>query len=129
MRRLRKKFASFSLLLAWLCANGALWDTVQVFAWAKMFAGFTATMSPVAAAQATFDPAKSCPLCHEVAKAKDTARQQLPATTERAAEKFLLALPEPAALTFTPPPVTWPTPLASVAPSRTEAVPVPPPRV
>ena len=35
---MRKNLAITSLLFAWLCANGALLDAVQVFAWGKMFA-------------------------------------------------------------------------------------------
>ena len=58
-------------MLAWLCANGALLDLVQVFAWSRMFAGYTQTMTVGAALRETFDPAKPCELCLGVADAKD----------------------------------------------------------
>ena len=126
---MRKNFSITCLLLAWLCANGALLDAVQVFAWGKMFSENTRTMSVTAALRATFDPAKACELCSTVAAAKDTAAKQLPAAVESSgAEKLLLALHTPARPVFLLPSADWPETLASVAPSRTEAVPVPPPR-
>jgi hypothetical protein len=126
----RKNLSIASLLLAWLCANGALLDAVQVFAWGKMFAGYTGTMSVTAALRATFDPAKPCELCVTVAAAKDTAQKQLPSQVERAAaDKLLLALHSVARPVFVSPPADWPAALASAAPSRTEPVPLPPPRV
>ena len=126
---MRKKSSIACLFFAWLCANGALLDVVQVFAWGKMFAGYTGTMSVVAALNATFDPAKPCDLCLTVATAKDTAEKQLPAAVSRAsADKLLLALHTPARLIFVSPTADWPAALASAAPSRTEPVPVPPPR-
>lgn len=126
---MRKKFAIFSLLLAWLCANGALLDGVQVVAWAKMFTGYAQVMPVAEALRTTFDPNRPCNMCLGVAAAKETAKQQLPADVDRAAEKIQLALPAPAALVFVcPSRAEWPAALASAAPSRTEPVLVPPPR-
>ncbi len=127
--RLRKKFASLALLLAWVCANGAIWDAAQLLVWGKMFSDNARVMPVAAAFQATFDPAKACELCAGVAEAKETARQQLPQSVERSAEKLLLALHTPAPILLNPVPETWPAALASAAPVRTESVPVPPPRV
>ena len=126
---MQKKLALSSLLFAWLCANGALLDVVQVLAWGRMFAGYTETMSVTAALRETFDPAKPCAMCVDVAHAKETAKRQLPSAVERSAEKFLLALHTPAPVVFVRTPADWPAALASAAPSRTEPVPVPPPRV
>lgn len=125
---MRKPVASLCLLFAWFCANGALLESVQVFAWAKMFAGYTETMSVGAALRETFDPAKPCEMCVGVAAAKETARQQLPHAVERAAEKLTLALDTPAVVIFEAPPQSWPAPLARTAVSRIDPVPVPPPR-
>mgnify|MGYP001545559511 CR=1 FL=1 len=125
----RKNASLACLLLAWLCANGALLDVVQVVAWGKMFAGYNATLSVGAALRATFDPAKPCELCVGVARAKDAAQNQLPAAPERATEKLLLACEAPAAVVWTAPASDWPAERASVAPLRAEPVPVPPPRV
>jgi hypothetical protein len=124
----RNPLASFSLLFAWLCANGALLDGVQVFAWAKMFAGYSETMSAGAALRATFDPAKPCEMCVGVAQAKETAREQMPHAVERAAEKLLLALHAPTTVIFAVPPESWPAALPSIGSTRVDSVPVPPPR-
>lgn len=125
---MRKKTALFALLLAWLCANGVLLDAAQVLAWAKMFAGYSNTMSVAAALDATFDPAKPCNLCVGISTARDAAKQQLPQAVERTAEKLLLALHRPDPIVLTNDTGDWPAMLASVAPSRTDSVPVPPPR-
>jgi hypothetical protein len=127
--RVRNKIASLALACAWLCANGALLDAVQVFAWAKMFTGYTQTMSVATALQKTFDPAQRCEMCDGVAAAKESSREHHPRAVEQSAEKLLLALHRPAPLVFDRAPGDWPSSLALVAPSRTEAVPVPPPRV
>lgn len=125
---MHRKFAISSLLFAWLCANGALLDGVQVFAWAKMFAGYTQTMSVSAALRETFDPAKRCEMCVGVANAKDTARKQLPSSVERSAEKIVLAL-QPTPVLIVPSNATaWPEVLALAGVTRSESVPVPPPR-
>ncbi len=124
----RKPIASLCLLFAWLCANGALLDGVQVFAWAKMFASYAQTMSNGDALRATFDPAKPCEICVGVVTAKETARQQLPPAAERSAEKLQLAIHSPAPIVFSPSPGAWPAALASAAPVRARSVPVPPPR-
>jgi hypothetical protein len=125
---MRKPLASLSLLVAWLCANGAIWDAAQLLVWGKMFSDNARVMRVGAALAATFDPAKACQLCAGVATAKETARQQLPQSVERSAEKLLLALPSPAPALSAPPAPAWPRPVAQRALARADAVPVPPPR-
>lgn len=125
---MRRKSAIFSLLFAWLCANGALLDGVQVFAWVKMFAGYTQTMSVPAALRETFDPTKPCEMCVGVASAKDTTRKQLPSSVERSAEKITLALQPTPVLVIAPHAPAWPEVLPVAAVTRCESVPVPPPR-
>lgn len=127
--RVRKKIASLSLLLAWVCANGAIWDAAQLLVWGKMFSDNVRVMKVSAALEATFDPAKACQLCAGVATAKETAKQQMPQSVERAAEKLLLVLHTPAPVLFQNESGEWPPALASVALTRAESVPVPPPRV
>lgn len=123
-----KKPAIFALLFAWLCANGVLLDAAQVLAWAKMFAGYSSSMSVAAALEATFDAEKPCGMCLGISAAKEASKKQLPQAVERSAEKLQLALHRPEPIVLTPDAGHWPAPLASVAPSRTESVPVPPPR-
>jgi len=125
----RKKFSTACLLLAWLCANGALLDVVQVFAWSRMFTGYLETMNVTAALRATFDPAKPCELCVSVTKAQETAQEKLPLASERAAGKLVLACEAPAPIVFDPKQEDWPAALASAAPVRRDPVPLPPPRV
>lgn len=125
----RKPLASLCLLFAWLCANGALLETVQLVAWTKMFTGYAQSMSVTAALRATFDPAKPCEMCLGVAAAKETAREQLPQAVEHSAEKLFLALHTPGAVVFQNSPEQWLTTRTIAAPARAEAVPVPPPRV
>lgn len=125
---MRKPIAITSLLLAWLCANGALLDVVQVVAWSRMFADYNQTMSVGAALRATFDPEKPCELCMGVAEAKDLERKQGPQSLERTAEKLVLACEAPAKIVLTAPVLAWPAARACAAPDRCETVPVPPPR-
>jgi hypothetical protein len=66
------------LSIAWLCASGAHLDALQVAAWGKMFAGYFGNMSVAQALSATFDPAKPCKMCIEIAKAKDATERQIP---------------------------------------------------
>lgn len=128
--RVRKKLSITCLLFAWLCANGALLDAVQVFAWGKMFAENARALPLGEALAATFDPAKPCEMCLGVAAAKETARQQLPGSVEKAGqEKLVLALHAANRPIFLSSSADWPVTLASVPPSRTDPVPLPPPRV
>ena len=125
---MRKSVAISSLLVAWLCANGALLDGVQVFAWAKMFAGYAQTMSMAAALRETFDPAKPCEMCVGVAVAKEATKRQVPPTVERSAEKIVLALEAAGRTVLAPLPDAWPPVAVLTALSRRDDVPVPPPR-
>lgn len=126
---MRRRISIAGLLLAWLCANGALLNTVQVFAWTKMFTGYAESMTVAAALRETFDPAKPCDMCLGVATAKEATQEQLPQTIERSAEQVLLALHPTARIVFVNPPGDWPAAPAGAAPHRREPVPVPPPRV
>jgi hypothetical protein len=117
------------LFFAGLCAIGGIWNGVQVFAWSRMFAGYARELTVGEALRATFDPAKPCELCRAVSKARETERQQAPLAAERSTEKLLLAFQAPAQILFLPSQPAWPAAPALFAPRRTEAVPVPPPRV
>ena len=115
-------------MFAWLCANGALWDVAQIFAWAKMFTGYTQTLSVTAALEQTFDASKPCEFCRAVAKAKDLEQKQAPQSVERSAERLLLACETPAKIVIESPFTEWPDAPSRAALTRTEQVPVPPPR-
>ncbi len=125
-----KPIATAALLLAWLCANGALLDGLQVFAWTRMFANYTQSLSVTAALRATFDPAKPCELCIGVANAKENLQQKaLPAATGRTTDKELvLVLHTSAPLVLRRVAERWPRSHALSGRIRAEDVPVPPPR-
>jgi len=124
----RRHVAIVSLLFAWLCANGAVWDVAQIFAWARMFTGYTQTLSVTAALTETFDASKPCDLCLNIAKAKAAEQKQAPQTIERSAEKIFLACETPAKILLEPAIRDWADAPWRAAVTRTEAVPVPPPR-
>lgn len=108
-----KRLSSICLFLAWLCASGALLDTVQVFAWARMFAGYARTMSVVEAAIETMDPGKPCPICLAVRRARDSQRPKQPAVPPASVARMLLV-----------PVQNEPFVLPSIRPEWPEAVPV-----
>lgn len=122
---MRRHFSVCCLFAAWLCANGALLDVAQVFAWARMFAGYAQTESVTAALRSTLDPAKPCPICLAVEKARDASREQQPPAATVALEKIVLIC-QRAEILFAPAaPREWP----ETAPAWREPVPLPPPRV
>lgn len=116
-------------MLAWLCANGALWDAMQMAAWGKMFAGYSGTMSLTQALRETFDPAKPCEMCLGIAKAKTDTAKQLPSSEQAAAAKFVLILHKADALVFTSVTNEWNATAVAAMTERTDPVPLPPPRV
>jgi hypothetical protein len=124
----RSRITIIPLVLAWICANGAIWDVVQVFAWGRMFAGYTQTMTIGAALRETFDPSRPCEMCSGIANAREAAKEQVPAAVEGAVEKIVLALHSPAPLVFDRTRIKWPVMRIGIAPIRSERVPVPPPR-
>lgn len=125
---MRRSVAIVSLFFAWLCANGAIWDVVQVVAWTRMFAGYTGSLSVRDALRETFDPAKPCDLCVVVAKAKAPEQTSTPQSTERATQKLTLACDSAELTVFVSPDRAWPEMGPPVAFRRVEPVPLPPPR-
>lgn len=125
---MRRTVAILSLACAWLFANGAALDAVQVFAWTRMVRDFSrAGMSLEGAIAKTLDGSAPCKLCCAVAHAK---QQQPPASTvEHSTEKLVLACVPVDAVALARPAREWPSLTAASAPMRSEPVPVPPPRV
>ena len=127
----RRKFSIACLLAAWVCANGMVWNVVQVVAWARMFQQFSQVMPAARALQVTFSGEAPCPLCKLSQTAQDNERKQLPpdAALGGATEKILfLADSAPAPLVIAPE-SSWPGVVDAAGLTRTESVPVPPPRV
>ena len=122
----RRTISILSLSLAWLCANGALWDAVQVFAWGKMVHEYSRFMTLTQAVEITFDGSAPCEICVAV----DDATQGQPPDqqVERSHERVLLACQAPERVVLTIPERDWPGLVPDHGLTRTEPVPVPPPR-
>ena len=123
-----KRVGTICLFFAWLCASGALLDTIQVLAWARMFAGYTRTMSMAEAAVQTMDPDKPCAICLAVHRAREGEPRQQSALIPASVVKTLLASVqnEPFILPLIRP--EWPDANPAQMPSWQPPVPVPPPR-
>lgn len=119
------------MLLAWLCANGALWNVVQVVGWAKMIHDYSERMPAAKAWEITFDGSAPCPFCHLSQNAEDTARKQMPRDADlgNGIEKILLVSEAVPAVVVAEPESCWPGVAHDAGLIRTEAVPVRPPRV
>jgi hypothetical protein len=124
-----RRFASITALtLAWLFANGAVWDVMQVVAWTKMFRDYSQVMSTRDALRETFE-GKRCKLCHLAQSGADAARDQLPAGDSFGGnDRLVLALTTAPAVVLTAPDFAWPGLAPETGLLRGEAVPVPPPR-
>ena len=127
----RRNLSLSCLLFAWICANGALWNVVQVVAWVKMIHDYSQVMPAAQALQITFDGSAPCKLCHLSQAAQDTAREQLPREAALGAglEKLLLISERAPVVVVAAPDLVWPGVAHDTGLTRTEAVPVPPPRV
>jgi hypothetical protein len=125
----RKKISLTGLLLAWLCANGAIWDVMQVFAWGKMFSEYATVLSVTDALAATFDPARRCHRCIAISEAKSAGQEQGPLPSAPAETKLVLACESPVQYLVAQSRAAWPAVQVGVAPLRIEPVILPPPRV
>lgn len=129
MRVLRRHVSVFALVLAWLFANGAVWNIVQVVAWAKMFQDYAQVMPVDEALRVTFE-GEACQLCHVAQSGADTAREQLPQSDSfGGSDRLLLAFQAAPVVVVTAPDFAWPGLVHEAGLKRTDAVPVPPPRV
>ncbi len=126
---MRRALSTTALLLAWLCANGAVWNVVQVVAWAKMFHEYAQVMPVGDALDLTFDGSAPCDMCSIAQGGQDTARQ-LPAEAALGggSEKILLMADWAPTDVLVTPEFVWPGLVHEAGLTRTEAVPVPPPR-
>ncbi|HEX2851977.1 MAG TPA: hypothetical protein VHO24_01975 [Opitutaceae bacterium] len=101
-----RRFALAVTLFAWLLATGGHWDVAQTFAWGRMFATNSQTMSLADAAKKTFSVEGRCDLCKKIARAKthqDCGDEGVPRI--KPPEKVLLASLPPAAVFLAPAPL------------------------
>ena len=128
----RRSISLYTLLFAWLCANGSVWDVVQVVAWGKMFASYAQTLSVRQSVRETMDPNKPCSLCLAVSKARAAAAAQNRAAASSEREnrlaKLLLNREERAPFYLRTTTSEWAEYAPVIGPEHIEAVPVPPPR-
>jgi hypothetical protein len=125
----RRKFSIACLLLAWLCANGAVWNVVQVVAWANMLRGYSQVMPAKQALQLTFDGSAPCKLCHLAEDGREAAAKLPPAAALGAGDEKIVLMAESApAPVLVAPDFSWPVAGDLAGLARTESVPVPPPR-
>lgn len=128
VRPLRRHVSVFALVLAWLFANGAVWNIVQVVAWAKMFQDYAQVMPVDEALRVTFE-GEACQLCHVAQSGADAAREQLPQSDSfGGGDRLLLAFQAAPVVVVTAPDFAWPGLVHEAGLTRTDAVPVPPPR-
>jgi len=126
----RRKFSIACLLLAWLCANGAVWNVVQVVGWAKMVRDFTQVMPAGQALQLTFSGDAPCKLCHLAQAGQEATRDSAPPAALGGGDEKILLIAECApAPVLVAPDFSWPGAVDAAGLTRTESVPVPPPRV
>jgi hypothetical protein len=121
----RRAFAILSLSFAWFCANGALWDAVQVFAWARMVHDYSQFMPLARAIKITFDGSAPCDICRAVTTA---TQQEHEGDFSRSETRVLLACVVPERIVLNPPPFSWPEAEDAIGLVREIEVPVPPPR-
>jgi hypothetical protein len=126
----RRHVSTICLLLAWLCANGAVWNVVQVVAWAKMFHTYSQAMPASQALALTFDGSAPCDMCILAQDGQGTARSSLPreAALGGGTEKILLIAECAPAGVLVAPEISWPGIAHEVGVTRDDSVPVPPPR-
>ena len=81
-----RRFSTVAVLLAWLLASGAQWDILQSFAWGRMIASYSRTMSIQEAMRLTFTPDNLCDVCAFIAENKTRSAADQPATDQAPAE-------------------------------------------
>jgi hypothetical protein len=127
---MRRKLSLSCLLLAWICANGMVWNAVQLVAWAKMFHDYAQVMPVAQALKLTLDGSAPCDVCKFTEGARDNERQQLPREAALgAAHEKILFVADTAPVSVLPAPApAWPGLAHEAGRTRTDTVPVPPPR-
>jgi hypothetical protein len=128
----RQKLSLVLTLVAWLLATGSHWDLVQTFAWGRMIATYSQSMSFTKAVKKTFSVEGMCGVCVAVqdAKKQDAAANNTPGAPGKSLGKILLVFaPAPMApllLSSTASP--WSLSDLLTPTSDPAAPPVPPPR-
>ncbi len=129
---MRRQLSLILTLTAWLLATGSHWDLVQTFAWGRMIANYSETMTFSEAVAKTFTPDGMCAICHAVADAKQkesAADSTTPGSPGKSLGKILLVFaPADAPLIVASAIFRW-SPSDPLIPTADRAAPpLPPPR-
>jgi len=92
---MRRKLSLITLLTAWLLATGSHWDLVQTFAWGRMIATYSQSMSLAQAVKLTFTPDNLCGVCESVSEAKQQQQNTALPSDAKATGKILMAYQAP----------------------------------
>lgn len=93
---MRRKLSLITMLTAWLLATGSHWDLVQTFAWGRMIATYSQTMSLAQAVELTFTPDNLCGVCESVSEAKQHQDTAMPSDAKALGKILLVYQPVPA---------------------------------
>lgn len=130
MTPVRRHVSLLCLLAGWICANGVVWNVVQVIGWARMYQDFSQVYSTGEALRRTFDGSGPCHFCRVSQAAEDTAERELPRDVLGAgAEKILLIVDWAPDLVLSAPALAWPATDGQFGQVRPHEIDIPPPRV
>lgn len=118
------------MLAAWLLATGSHWDLVQTFAWGRMIATYSKSMTMSQAVKLTFTADNLCGICETVRDIDlDHRDSALPVDGKSFGKILLVYQPEPAFFAVLP--QTGNLSADDFAPAQRDRhpPPVPPPRV
>lgn len=126
---MRYKLSLILTLSAWFFATGSHWDLVQTFAWGKMFASYSQSMSYTDAAKLTFSADNLCGVCKIVVDAEqnETDRENTPGKSGPR-EIQLAYAPVPQVILTAPDSLSWSLSDRRMPPPSGAAPPTPPPR-
>lgn len=126
---MRHRLSLVLTLAAWLLATGSHWDLVQTFAWGRMIASYSQSMSLGSAVRMTFTPENMCGVCDAVAEGKQQ-QDASSAPTGKIDTKVLLAYQPVAMIALViPDERPWATMDLPIAGEQRAQPPIPPPRV
>ena len=125
---MRRKLSLITMLTAWLLATGSHWDLVQTFAWGRMIANYSQSMSLAQAVKLTFTPDNLCGVCESVSEAKQHQDSALPSDAKPAGKILMVFQPQPVFFATLPVIGKWTPPVTNPVMRDRSPPPVPPPR-
>jgi hypothetical protein len=125
----RQRWQTLTVLFLCCVATGSQWDLVQIFAWGRMIADHSHTMSVSEAVTQTFG-GEMCAICRMVANAKRQEQSRSDTPQGKIETKVLLYFEPHSNLIPAPRQAVavWPSEAPSMTTDRS-APPLPPPRV